>query len=140
MRKFQFGLQRVLEFREHRESAAEDDFRAAAARRIAAEAERTGFADRRRSAIDAGGATVERRIALERFLDRVADEERAHEVVIALLAQEEESARRLWWTRRSEAEAMRKLRERAHTRWRAEADRAEQNFLDEFALRRREAA
>jgi len=142
--RFQFRLQRVLEYRERREAAAEDAYRGAQARRIAAEAERDGFVRRRREALETARhpsrTAVAGRMALERFLERLDDEERAHEVVIALLAQEEAAARQAWLDRRAEAEAMRKLRQRAWERWRLESDRAEQSFLDEFALRSRGAA
>lgn len=140
MRKFAFRLQRVLEYREQCEQRAEDAYRAAQARRIEAEAGRAVFGQCRDVALSSACPTVDQRCALERYLERLDDEARAHEVIVALLVQEEATARDEWLARRSDAEAMRKLREHAWTQWRLEAERKEQAELDEFAVNRRVAA
>jgi|GEM_PF-1324334 len=140
MRKFIFRLQRVLEFREVTEQKAEDAYRAAQARRIESEQGRVRFGDLRQAALRTVCDNVDQMKSLERYIERIDDEERAHEVIVALLVQEEAMARQVWLDRRAEAEAMRKLRQHAREQWQLDADRAEQAEMDEFAINRRRAA
>lgn len=139
MLKFQFRLHKVLEYRELVEEWAKEAYLDARARRLQAEIAITGIVERRAHAVRHRPDSVEDMMALERFCDRLDADQRAQESLVSLLEQEEEKARLQWLEKRTDAEAMRKLREAKLAEWRLETERAEQRELDEWAVTRRAA-
>ena len=73
----------------------------------------------------------------ELYLVRLDDEERSQKSIISILEDEEENARLLWIERRKETKAIEKLYDKQYSEWLLEANRAEQNELDEFAIQKR---
>ncbi len=139
MRKFEFRLQNILEYRRMCEEWAKQEYVQAQARLLSGQAELEGIRDRRRVTLESRPDRVDQMIALESFLTRLDDEERAFHAGLSILEQEVESTRTHWLEARQEAEAMQKLRDQAYEAWQVEAAREEQAEMDEYALRRRAA-
>ncbi|MEJ5170802.1 MAG: flagellar export protein FliJ [Fimbriimonadales bacterium] len=137
MRRFRFRLERVLEHRERLEEEAKTAFLNARAQRLEAERMLEGIAATRREVLGKPVPDLGTRLALERFLEALADRERQQQIVVRTLEDEEESLRRAWIDARRDAEALRKLKEAARAEWQAEVDRREQADLDEWAVLRR---
>lgn len=140
MKKFEFSLQRVLDYRQMVADWARDSYLEARKRLEDAESELLEIDDRRRRASESSAATVSELLDHERYRVRLDDERRAQETIIAILDQEVETAYRTWVERRIEAEALEKLREQALSEYEDETRRAEQRELDEWAVLRRRAA
>lgn len=140
MRPFEFSLQKVLDYRRMVEDWAKDALIEAQSRRMEAEDDLAAIRHRRERVLAISPRTVGELLDLERYLVRLEDEERAQEALLALLAQEEETARETWIDKRTEAEALDRLREIYREEWQLEADREEQRALDEWATMRRRAA
>jgi len=134
VRRFQFRLESVLNYRETLESDAETAYLGARAERIAAEVVFSEL-DQRRDAICGTPTTcVEDRMAIQRSLELCDDLERRQRNVVQVLEVEEESKRQAWIEARRDAEVMRKLKTKAQDEWQEEANREEQNALDEWAV------
>lgn len=140
MRPFEFSLQKVLDYRRMVEDWAKDALIEAQSRRMEAEDDLAAVRHRREQVLAISPRTVGELLDLERYLVRLEDEERAQEALLALLAQEEETARETWIDKRTEAEALDRLREIYREEWQLEVDREEQRALDEWATMRRRAA
>ncbi|HRI44632.1 MAG TPA: flagellar export protein FliJ [Fimbriimonadaceae bacterium] len=140
MKKFEFSLQRVLDYRQMVAEWARDAYLEARKRLEDAQAGLVEIDDRRRRASESAAATVSELLDHERYRVRLDDERRAQETIIAILDQEVEAAYRAWVEKRIEAEALEKLREQALAEYEEEARRAEQRELDEWAVLRRRAA
>lgn len=140
MPKFNFRLQRVLEYREMVAEWAKNEFAKCRATRLAAETELQLIRGRRSAALASSSAQVDERLCLEAYLTRLDDEERAQEAAIAVLADEEASAEALWLEKRRDLQVICKLQERQYEAWQADEARKEQARLDEWAVTRREAA
>jgi flagellar FliJ protein len=140
MAKFQFRLQRVLDFREMVEEWAKNDYLERRAARLLAEQERIQIAGKRKNAIDRGAESLDARRNLEMLLSRYDEEEAIQLRIIAELEEEEERAAEIWREKKQELEAMVKLRDKALEEWTLEESRREQAELDEWAVLRRKAA
>lgn len=139
MRKFQFRLQKVLEHRETLEEDAKQTFLSARAQTLEAEALLANMQGLRAQTAQQQAPTLADRLALERFIGLLKDREYDQGIVIQTLQDEEEGFRRGWIQARQDAEAIRKLKEKALEDWKLEADRKEQADLDEWAVLRRAA-
>lgn len=140
MRRFRFRLQKVLDFRETVEEQAKSTFLEARARRLDAEAQIAAIDRRRRQALETDCERIDQMIALEAFLARLDDEQRAQEAVVSILLQDEQRAYDDWRLREQEAEALRKLKQKELDEHALAMQRSEQKELDEMALRRKEVA
>lgn len=140
MKKFQFSLQRVLDYRKMVADWARDAYLEARGRLEAAEADLVAIDDRRRLASQYRASTVGELLDNERYRVRLDDERRAQETIVSILDQEVEAAYQTWVEKRIEAEALEKLREQALAEYEAESRRTEQRELDEWAVLRRRAA
>ncbi|MBS1718828.1 MAG: flagellar FliJ family protein [Armatimonadetes bacterium] len=140
MAKFQFRLQRVLDFREMAEEWAKNDYLERRAARLLAEQERVQIAGERKNAIGRGAESLDARRNLEMLLSRYDEEEAIQLRIIAELEEEEERAAEVWREKKQELEAMVKLRDKALEEWTLEDTRREQAELDEWAVLRRKAA
>ena len=140
MHKFEFTLQRVLDYRRISEGWAKDAYLDARARRLEAETILQGIIRKRGEAMRSHPQTVEQMLSLEAYLLRLDDDERAQHSVIAVLFQEEERDKEKWVECRRESEVLQKLHDNAREDWNYESNREEQNQLDEWAVLRRKAA
>lgn len=139
MARFVFRLRRVLEYRRMVEEWAERDFRDAQRQTREAEAECARISGRRRAATQAHPATLDERITLERYVERLGDELRAAEAGLAVLTEEEGRKRDVWIDRRRDAEALQKLHDKSLADWQVEQTRREQSEMDDWAVMRRAA-
>jgi|CXWL01.1.fsa_nt_gi flagellar FliJ protein len=137
MAKFRFRLQRVLDYREILEQTAKDAYLEARATRLVAEAEAEQFSIRREKLVAGTSETLQDRLAIERMMNRIDDEERQQAMVIEILSQEEETKREEWIEKRKEQETLVKLCERDKEEWLIEEKRREQAESDEWAVNRR---
>lgn len=140
MRKFEFTLQRVLDYRRMAEGWAKDAYLDARVRRLEAETVVQGIFRKRSEAMRSHPESVDQMLALENYLLRLDDDERTQHAVIAVLFQEEEQAKEKWIECRKESEVLQKLHDKAREEWAYESNRQEQNALDEWSVLRRKAA
>ncbi len=137
MANFHFRLQRVLDYRELLEQNAKDAYLEARANRLVAEAESEQFGIRRSRLTSGASKTIQDRIAIERMMNRIENEERQQATVIEILTQEEETKREEWIEKRKEQETLVKLSERDKEEWFIEEKRKEQTESDEWAVNKR---
>jgi flagellar export protein FliJ len=139
MPKFQFRLQKVLEYRETQEEEAKQAFLAARATRIQGEREVEAVQARREATLREPTTSLDAHLLVERLLARLDEEEAMARSAVAVLESEEDAALGFWHERRRETQAIAKLREHAKAQWQLEEDRREQAELDEWATMRRAA-
>lgn len=139
MPKFEFRLQRVLDYREMQEGWAKDAYIEARAARLEADATVATLAQRRTDALAASPTTLSDRQALDSYVQQIDEEIRTNRHVIAILEEEEAKALVQWQERKRELEAMNKLREHALFEFNQDASRQEQKDLDDWTVMRRSA-
>jgi flagellar FliJ protein len=139
MRKFEFRLERVLDYRRTLEENAKTDFLESQARRIELDAQIDELRRSRRGKLVEAVDGVQDRQALDLWLMRSDVEESHLRVAQDILIQEEDAAKERWIVCRMEAEVLAKLREKAHAEYLLQAERHEQAALDEWATMRRPA-
>jgi flagellar export protein FliJ len=139
MRKFQFRLAKLLEYRHLQEKWAKDEYLVCRAKRIEGENQIEHLKERRALAMRKTYSTLQDRRAQEQFAARLEDDRRAVEAAVAVLAGEEELARVKWLSVRKDAEALEKLKEKDQALWTVEEQRRVQRDLDEWAVTRRAA-
>lgn len=137
MKKFQFRLQRVLEYREHLEESAKSEFASARRAYIQGIQRIDALKADQRKAMLQPCPDFRVRLAVEGQLARMTHEERILQIQLNDFEMDQNRANQVYLERRSEAEALRKLREKAHATWSLEAERFEQAALDEWATQRR---
>ena len=107
--------------------------------RLRGDAELSRIGEKRRSLLSYPVLSVPDRIALEHSLFFMDDIEHQQRLALQVLLQEEGAALAAWQGKRRDAEALRKLRERAYEEWTLDQNRKEQAELDEWAVLRRSA-
>lgn len=136
MAKFQFRLQRVLDYRELEEKWAKDAFIEKQIARVGVETEIERI-EAAKLSVTAGSANdLQSRLSFEAVLTRYDDEKRAQNSLLSLCQQEEDAAREEWTERRQAKEALIKLRNVALVEWQHDQDRIEQQELDEWTTSR----
>ena len=139
MSRFAFRLDKLLRYRTTLEKQAKDEYLACRAKRIEGEFEIEKIKGRRIESLSFSSTTLPDRVAHERFLSRLDDEQRAVEAAVAVLQGEEDVARGKWLVTKKDLEALQKLREKDLEAWQLEEERKEQRALDEWAVLRRVA-
>lgn len=139
MKKLEFRLQRVLDYRAMAEDWAKQAYLEAQARRVASEALLAGLKDRRAELLQQFTKDVEARLLLQAALDRTDAEEREQLTILEVLAAEEAKAYDDWRRAKMDLEIIEKLREKAASEWEKELARFEQKQLDDWASTRRAA-
>src|SRR5687768_5732051 len=139
MRKFDFRLQSVLQYREMLEEWTKQTYLECQAERLRQDAELAMICQRRQEMLSHPVLGLTDRLALERVLFSIDDAEHEQRIALGVLLDEEARALALWHERRREAETLRKMRDKAYAEWQLEADRKEQAALDEWASQRRAA-
>ncbi len=139
MRKFEFKLGRVREFRHMLEEKAKQELQETQRRVIEAEMELGRMIEHRKDSLREAFRSVSDRLSMQAYINRLDEQIATQESIIAIIKQDEEFAHERWLEVRQDAEVMDKLHENAHEEYVAEANREEQNELDEWATRRRAA-
>jgi flagellar export protein FliJ len=139
MKRFKFRFEKVLEFREAAEEAARSAYLDAQAQRIEAEVFLGVLGAHRKSTLHERTETLEDRMAMERVMHKIDNDEQAQHTIIRVLTDEEGSAMAVWKEKKIELETMIKLKENALAEYKLEANRKEQNELDEWSSMRRKA-
>lgn len=139
MRKFEFRLRKVLEYRETMEQWAQDAYLETRVARLEGEAALLEVQNRRAKALEWPVHTLDERRQLEMNIQALDDDEIAKRAVIEVLATEEEKALAVWHEKKRELETITKLRDHALEAWLLEDTRHEQAALDEWSVLRRSA-
>ncbi|MCH8273673.1 MAG: flagellar export protein FliJ [Armatimonadetes bacterium] len=137
MRKFEFRLQRVLEYRELQEGWAKEAYLGAQAARLRAEDDLAKLRGRREDALLTSAPSLVEIRDLDRYLSRLEDEIEEQKSVVEILKADEEKALHEWTEARKNLKALQKLRDSAQTEWQRQADREEQKSLDDWTSMRR---
>ena len=139
MKKFNFRLQKVLEYREAMEQLAQDAYLDTRVARLEAEASVLEVAERRKTLLKEPAQSLDVRQAIELKLQSLDDEEHSRHTVVEVLKAEEEKAFKAWQEKKRELEALVKLRDKAKEEYELELTRHEQAELDEWAVLKRGA-
>jgi flagellar FliJ protein len=137
MKKFEFRLQKVLDFRAAMEEMAKDAYLDARNKRIEAEALITAIEDRRREILDGTGDSIAERQSTDELMIRLDDEKRSQLTIISVLRSEEDNFNAEWIKAKQDREALEKLREKAQVDYDLEISGSEQKELDEWSVTRR---
>lgn len=140
MKKFEFRLEKVLEYRRMVEDWAKKAYLESQQRLVEAQNVREAIMERRGQALLVASRDLEERRTIYVYVQRLDDEEQMQLTLIGILEEAMEKARDEWIEKRREAEALQTLRDEQYAEWRLAADRAEQADLDEWAVLRRKAA
>lgn len=109
------------------------------AERLAGEEELEQMKRKRRSLASETVSDFSQLVQQQHALSRMESLEKAFLAALAVLANEEEAAYKAWMARKTDAEAIDKLREKALDLWEKEQEKKEQAALDEWAVMRRTA-
>ena len=139
MKKFNFRLQKVLEYRTLLEQWAKEAYLDARAARLEAELALIKIAELRQEALSWVTPSVESRRTLELQLKQLDQKEIEQRIVTNVLIHEEGQANHAWTEKKVELEALKKMHEEQYREWQLEADRHLQGELDEWALRKKAA-
>lgn len=139
MKKFDFRLQKVLEYRGMLEQWAKDAYLEARSNRLESELKIIEINERRKSALITEVTSVDARRALESLLKQLDECELEQRVVVNVLLHEEEQCLSDWTERRIELESLQKMYDRQYAEWQQQEGRKLQYELDEWALRRKAA-
>lgn len=137
MRKFEFRLQRVREFRHSVEAKLKAEYREVQLRVAEAEALLEHLRATRELAAQDRPRTIEGLKTLQAYLARLDDDAVSQEAIIAILKNDEELARTNWLEAKKEAKTTDQLYETAMSEYLTEENRQEQKDLDEWSNTRR---
>ncbi len=130
-------MQRLLDHRRYLEKSAKDVWMLKRAERLAGEEELEQMRVKRRGLASETVMEFTQLVQQQHALSRMESLEKAFLAALAVLANEEEAAYSLWMIRKTDAEAIDKLREKALDQWEKEQEKKEQAALDEWAVMRR---
>jgi flagellar export protein FliJ len=139
MKRFEFRLRKVLEYRELTEAEAKDVFLAARMATMEAEHRLESLRAERMQILSLPYKTLRERQDIEVQLEDVEDRQRHVRVALGVLRDEEQIAMNEWTEKRKDVKVLEKLKEKALTEWQVQANAEEQNALDEWATTRRAA-
>ncbi len=139
MKKFNFRLEKVLEYRQLLEQWAKEAYLEARSARLEAELNLLKISELRDEALRWPNQTVESRQTLEAQLKKLEQKDIEQRIVTNVLVHEESLALEAWTERKVELEALNKMYETQYREWQLEADRHLQLELDEWALRKKAA-
>jgi flagellar export protein FliJ len=139
MKKFNFRLQKVLEFREMLEGWAKDAYLDARSSKLEAELGLLQIQTKRYDVLHSAANGIEGLRTIEQQLRALDEKEFEQKVVINVLANEEEKTLEEWTEKKIELQALQKMFDKQYAEWQLEMDRKLQGELDEWALRKRAA-
>ena len=140
MHKFNFKLQKILEYKETLEEQAKRAYLEKKPKLLEAEITLNQIAKRRHDVLVSSANDLASLQAKETFLLRLDEEERSQKIIINVLLSEEEKARSIWQEKHQEAKALQKLKEHRKQEWIYLFNKEEQNTIDDFATMRRQVA
>lgn len=133
MKKFEFRLEHVLDFRRTAEGEAKDEYLKARVETLDGEAQLDGIRFKRQRVLDCQAQNVLEYMAIESSLQWIEEEEQMQERAIAVLRDEELAALERWHEKRKDVKVLERLREEAVLNWQYAANLEEQKALDEWA-------
>lgn len=139
MARFNFRLQRVLDYRAGLEEEAKRAYQAAHAATGAEEREIRTVQQRRLGLLSLETRNLDERQAVEQCVLSLDQSLRHHHTILDQLRFEEEKALARWVETRRSLLSIEKLRDKAWEAWQLEETRREQRAMDEFAVLRRAA-
>ncbi len=139
MAKFNFRLQRVLDYRASLEEEAKRAYQAAHASTAEEEREIRAVHERRLGLLALETRDLDERQAVEQCVLSLDQSLRHHHTILDQLRFEEEKALARWVEARRSLLSIEKLRDKAWESWQLEETRREQREMDEFAVLRRAA-
>ncbi len=140
MKRFDFRLQNLLEYRLLTEQWAKEAYLDARSKRLEAEMIQLGLRRQRDELLETPVSDIEDLQTLDLRLKLIEDQEMQQKLVIQVLTNDEGICFEQWHQRRNDVDVVTKLRDKAFEEWKVGMDRAEQNSLDEWSVQRRRAA
>lgn len=140
MKRFDFRLQNLLEYRLLTEQWAKEAYLDARAKRLEAEIILLGTRRQRDELLDTPVLDIEDLQALDLRLKLIEDQETQQKLVIQVLTNDEGTCFEQWHQRKNDVDVVTKLRDKAYEEWQQGMGRAEQAALDEWTVQRRRAA
>jgi len=140
VRKFNFRLERVRQYRRQLEEQAKKELQETQLRVREAEKELENMLQHRQETLQQALNTVADRRATLDYVCFVDEKCAGQESIIAILQQDEEMMRAKWIQARQDAELLEKLKTKAKDQYDLDANRHEQAELDEWTMMRRDAA
>jgi flagellar export protein FliJ len=139
MKKFNFRLQKVLEYRQMLEQWAKEAYLDSRTARLEAELTLHQVTSLRTEVLSWKSNTIEARQTIEMQLRKLDQKELEQRLVVNVLVHEEGMALNAWKEKKIELEALNKMYEKQYGEWQLDMDRKLQNELDEWATRKRVA-
>jgi len=140
IKRFDFRLQSVLEYRLLTEEWAKEAYLDAKTKRLEAEVALLGIQQQRDDLLRTPAFDIEDLQALDLRLKLVDDKESQQRLVLQVLKNEEDNCFEQWQQRKNDVDVITKVRDKAYDEWQRDMDRAEQYALDEWSVQRRKAA
>jgi flagellar export protein FliJ len=140
IKRFDFRLQSVLEYRLLTEEWAKEAYLDAKTKRLEAEVALLGIQQERDDLLGTPAFDIEDLQALDLRLKLVDDKESQQRLVLQVLKNEEDNCFEQWQQRKNDVDIISKVRDKAYDEWQRDMDRAEQYALDEWSVQRRKAA
>lgn len=139
MKKFDFRLKKVLDYRRLTEEWAKDAYLEARSARLEAEVARIGIEKERHDLFNVSPRSIDELLARESRLELLQARHREQCIVIDVLIEDEGRALLEWNARKQDVQALEKLHDKAFADWMHEVNKEEQAFLDEWTNGRRAA-
>ncbi|HEY3781303.1 MAG TPA: flagellar FliJ family protein [Fimbriimonadaceae bacterium] len=139
MKKFNFRLQKVLEYRQMLQQWAKEAYLDARSSRLEAELSLHQITSLRLEVLTWRSNTIESRQTIEMQLRKLDQKEVEQRLIVNVLVHEEELALNAWKEKKIELEALNKMYDKQFGEWQLDMDRKLQNELDEWATRKRVA-
>ncbi len=139
MRKFEFRLQKVLDYRILQEDWSKKAFRDARIARQDAEKILFKKQELLNMVLRQGANSIREYQTIEDYITRLSDEIESQKSIVAVLLEEEEKANYEWQEARKALKTIQKLKEIAEHAWREEVAKSEQKHLDDWTTSRRAA-
>lgn len=137
MKKFDFRLQKVLDYRRLEEQWAKDALMQIRAERLLCEQRIAGCQSRRRQLLGQPMRTLEDRRQLDQAVLRLDEEERLLGYELQGMQAEEAGAMSEWQQKREDRKVLETLWDKSYAQWVHAVNKAEQDALDEWATMRR---
>lgn len=140
MKKFNFRLEKVLDYRRIVEEWAKQAYLDARSKKLEAEAVLASIEAERAALLEQPILTVEDCQTLDLRLNLLEEKITHQNIAIEVLEKEEGDAFQEWAEKKTDVKVLEELRNRAYEEWQLEVSREEQAMLDEWSVQKRGAA
>lgn len=140
MKKFNFRLEKVLDYRRIVEEWAKQAYLDARSKKLEAEAVLASIKAERAALLEQPILTVEDCQTLDLRLNLLEEKITHQKIAIEVLEKEEGDAFQEWAEKKTDVKVLEELRNRAYEEWQLEVSREEQAMLDEWSVQKRGAA